>query len=144
MQYSMPGHYQACMGWPACTCSLYMNDLYAWFDVPGSLTRNTSVDTKEFKSQSEKKKIYDAISAASIFHNVAGEATSRSVDGFESLQHCYCWSLKFICYLPLWSTHQVKAVIAAAAVAQSVKRPGLRSLKRGATKLTWVRFPVEA
>ena len=43
----------------------------------GSLTRNSSVDLKEFKTRSEKKKIYDAISAASIFHNVAGEATSR-------------------------------------------------------------------
>ena len=43
----------------------------------GSLTRNSSVNLKDFKSLSEKKKIYDAISAASIFHNVAGEATSR-------------------------------------------------------------------
>jgi hypothetical protein len=41
------------------------------------LTRNSSVDLKDFKSRSDKKKIYDAISAASIFHNVAGEATSR-------------------------------------------------------------------
>ena len=30
------------------------------------------------------------------------------------------------------------------AVAQSVKRSGYRSLKRGATELTWVRFPVAA
>ena len=31
---------------------------------------------------------------------------------------------------------------AAAAVAKSVKHPGLRSLKRGATELSWICFPV--
>ena len=34
--------------------------------------------------------------------------------------------------------------VAAATVAQSVKRPGLRSRKRGATELTWVWLPVMA
>ena len=37
---------------------------------------------------------------------------------------------------------QFNFFLAAAAVAQSVKRPGLRSLTRGATELTWFWFPV--
>ena len=40
--------------------------------------------------------------------------------------------------------HQWESTLAAAEVAQSVKRLGLRSLKRGATKLMWVRFSVAA
>jgi hypothetical protein len=46
--------------------------------ITGSLTRNSSVDLTDFKSRSEKKKVYDAMAAASIFQNSAGVDTSRA------------------------------------------------------------------
>ena len=45
--------------------------------VLGSLTRNSTLDLVHFKNRAEKKKIYDAMSAASIVNNSAGVETSR-------------------------------------------------------------------
>jgi phosphatidylinositol phospholipase C epsilon len=49
------------------------------FDL-GLLTRNSSVDLFEYKSSAnlQKKKIFDAIAAASIVSNCAGVDTSKS------------------------------------------------------------------
>jgi phosphatidylinositol phospholipase C epsilon len=46
----------------------------------GLLTRNSSVDLFEYKSSAnlQKKKIFDAIAAASIVSNCAGVDTSKS------------------------------------------------------------------
>eukprot|EP00095_Tigriopus_kingsejongensis_P008940 snap_masked-scaffold199_size265817-processed-gene-1.12 protein:Tk08940 transcript:snap_masked-scaffold199_size265817-processed-gene-1.12-mRNA-1 annotation:"1-phosphatidylinositol -bisphosphate phosphodiesterase epsilon-1-like" len=43
-----------------------------------SLTRNSSMDLTDFKSRSDKKKVFDAMAAASIFNNSAGVDTSRA------------------------------------------------------------------
>ena len=46
--------------------------------LAGSLTRNSSVDLTDFKTRSDKKKVLDAMAAASIFCNSAGVDTSKS------------------------------------------------------------------
>ena len=43
----------------------------------GSLTRNSSTDLTDFKTRNEKRKVYNALAAASIFKNSAGVDTSR-------------------------------------------------------------------
>lgn len=54
----------------------------------GSLTRNSSVDLTNFKARSDKKKVFDAMAAASIFNNSAGVDTSRArVIPIDSFQH---------------------------------------------------------
>ena len=50
--------------------------------------------------------------------------------------HCFFYTTSFISFVTI--------KYATAKVAHSVKLPGLRSLKRGATELTRVRFPVTA
>jgi len=45
---------------------------------PGSLTRNSSTDLTNFKTRSDKKKVFDAMAAASIYANSAGVDTSRA------------------------------------------------------------------
>ena len=47
------------------------------FSVTGSLTRNSSTDLTDFKTRNEKRKVYNALAAASIFKNSAGVDTSR-------------------------------------------------------------------
>ena len=47
------------------------------FSVIGSLTRNSSTDLTDFKTRNEKRKVYNALAAASIFKNSAGVDTSR-------------------------------------------------------------------
>ena len=47
------------------------------FLVTGSLTRNSSTDLTDFKTRNEKRKVYNALAAASIFKNSAGVDTSR-------------------------------------------------------------------
>ena len=47
------------------------------FFVTGSLTRNSSTDLTDFKTRNEKRKVYNALAAASIFKNSAGVDTSR-------------------------------------------------------------------
>ena len=44
----------------------------------GSLTRNSSMDLTDFKARSDKKKVFDAMAAASIFNNSAGVDTSKA------------------------------------------------------------------
>ena len=44
----------------------------------GSLTRNSSTDLTDFRSRSDKRKVFDAMAAASIYHNSAGVDTSRA------------------------------------------------------------------
>lgn len=41
------------------------------------MTRNSSTDLTDFKTRSEKRKVYNALAAASIFKNSAGVDTSR-------------------------------------------------------------------
>ena len=48
-----------------------------FFYFLGSLTRNSSTDLTDFKSRNEKRKVYNALAAASIFKNSAGVDTSR-------------------------------------------------------------------
>ena len=57
---------------------------------------------------------------------------------------CYEWLWLFAKIIFAKNKFQVYVGVAAAAVAKSVKHPGLRSLKRGAAELTWVGFPVVA
>ena len=47
------------------------------FFTIGSLTRNSSTDLTDFKTRNEKRKVYNALAAASIFKNSAGVDTSR-------------------------------------------------------------------
>ena len=44
----------------------------------GSLTRNSSTDLTDFRSRSDKRKVFDAMAAASIYQNSAGVDTSRA------------------------------------------------------------------
>ena len=48
-----------------------------YFFLLGSLTRNSSTDLTDFKTRNEKRKVYNALAAASIFKNSAGVDTSR-------------------------------------------------------------------
>ena len=41
------------------------------------MTRNSSTDLTDFKTRNEKRKVYNALAAASIFKNSAGVDTSR-------------------------------------------------------------------
>merc|ERR1719397_728161 len=45
----------------------------------GSITRNSSYDLINFQARNEKKRIYDAMSVASILHNSSGLDTSKDM-----------------------------------------------------------------
>ena len=56
--------------------------------LTGSLTRNSSTDLTDFKTRNEKRKVYNALAAASIFKNSAGVDTShRQVVPMDAFLH---------------------------------------------------------
>ena len=68
----------------------------------GLLTRNSSLDILVFRNNCQKKKIFDAIAAASIVTNCAGEASSKSQ--VATLTDPHAWNFDtFLAILTLFS-----------------------------------------
>ena len=60
-----------------CLRGFHLDTKYFRIFYIGSLTRNSSTDLTDFKTRNEKRKVYNALAAASIFKNSAGVDTSR-------------------------------------------------------------------